>query len=153
MALYPRLKPKVNCYQCKFYRPDDTVDFIGACIRWAPKGSGNLVTVVTPGQEFPPITDPGVIWCGEFERWEGAARDCGAPPEELLALRQIDEKITLLTFGNKNLALVGVPVPEGAKKEMESLIAQREEILSAVARTDAEKAEKLASAFGAGKVV
>jgi hypothetical protein len=147
MSLYPRLKPKVNCYQCKYYRPDDTVDFIGACIRWAPAGSGNLVTVVTAGQEFPPITDPGVIWCGEFEKWEGALRECGAPPEELLRLRQIDEKLSLLSFATK-----GSLMTDEAKEEMNRLVDDREKIFADIARTDAEKAEILAAVFGAGKV-
>jgi len=75
MADHPRAKAAMNCLTCHYYRPDDTTPGVGNCIRYAPSGSGNTAATVAVATEFAPIADPDTIWCGDWKKWEGAARE------------------------------------------------------------------------------
>lgn len=96
MSVFPRTKPGMNCLTCFYYRPDDLVDYVGNCIRNAPKGQGNVAVMASPSMEFASIIEPGIIWCGDWKKWRGASRPCGTPPKSLQALKEIDSGLALI---------------------------------------------------------
>lgn len=148
MGIFPRTKPGMNCLTCFYYRPDDTVDYVGNCIRNAPKGQGNVAVMATPSMEFASILEPGLIWCGDWKKWRGAARPCGTPPLALKTLKEIDSGIALLDLQAKTANDAAQSEAKRAKKtavlisdkeietKRESLLKQRdalvEEILSGI---------------------
>lgn len=73
MAAYPRADASRNCTHCHFYRPDDASD-PGVCMRHAPTGEGNVVTLVNVQDAFSPIPLPDQAWCGEFRKYAGPGR-------------------------------------------------------------------------------
>ncbi len=101
MGIFPRTKPGMNCLTCFYYRPDDVVDYVGNCIRNAPKGQGNVALMASPSMEFASIIEPGIIWCGDWKKWRGAARPCGTPPQSLQALKEIDSGLALIDLQAK----------------------------------------------------
>lgn len=74
----PRQK-EFSCFDCKFYRPDETREFQGNCCRFAPtveSGTGPG----EPGMEWAFLEIPGEMWCGDFEKWIGPERAKGTCP-------------------------------------------------------------------------
>lgn len=78
-------QPEINCFKCKFYRPDETRQYQGNCCKNAPQARSETGTG-EPGMEWCFIPEPAIVWCGDFEKWTGPAREEGTycPPVEVL---------------------------------------------------------------------
>lgn len=129
MALFPRRKPTVNCLRCKYYRPSDTIDFVGNCIRNAPTGTANNVAETVPGGRFSPLNEPGIIWCGDFEKWEGAARPCGPPIGPLAKLLSIDGELSQIATTEERLAVAGKQLTGTADVRKNQLLVERKAVI------------------------
>ncbi len=90
----------------------------------APRGTSNI------GPEFPfntyefcQLPVPGIVWCGDYEKWTGEPRECGscpAPPAVLLMLAGIDKEIAATKLTIDSLNAKGVEGEE-QESEMDSL--------------------------------
>jgi len=74
----PRQK-EITCFQCKFYRPDETRQYQGNCCKPSPQAESG-VGAVEPGMEWCFVQVPSETWCGDFEKWMGPAREVGVCP-------------------------------------------------------------------------
>lgn len=142
MTANPRQKP-YSCFDCKHYRPNDTVQFQGSCQKPAPRGTSN-----TGGgwpfstYEFCQLPVPGIVWCGEFEKWTGTPRECGscpAPPPQMMILANFDNDIASTKLAIESLQAGGI---EGEEQEKQLEALEEKLVDLDIARDKAVKAAK-----------
>jgi hypothetical protein len=147
MAIFPRRKATVNCLRCKYYRPSDTIDFVGNCIRTAPVGTANNVAETVPGGRFSALNEPGIIWCGDFEKWEGAARPCGTPVGPLAKLLSIDGELSQIATTEERKAIAGGELSGVESVRKNQLLMERKAVIEGWISTEKDVKTKNAIAL------